>query len=188
MRRTLRQLAASKPARYLEAGSPTGLTGLFTHAAPRSALLYLYSSTLDKLSEFPDSSLYRQSTEALTKHRMSIVSGIVAEGYKEWSEKAKKLIDEHPEVFNTPAGGVAHDGGKHLKETRGGLHFVTTKVVQEVDDTREEWDGEEDSGGELEGPRSTDERKGQSVIFMERPGEDTKQIEWEPEPALTAEQ
>lgn len=188
MRRTLRQLAASKPARYLEAGSPTGLTGLFTHAAPRSTLLYLYSSTLDKLAEFPESSLYRQSTEALTKHRMSIVNGIVAEGYNEWSEKAKKLIAENPEVFNTPEGGVAHDSGKHLKETKGGLHFVTTREEEEVDYTREEWDGEEDSGGELEGTRSTEDRKGQSVIFMERPGEDTKQMHWEPEPPLTAEQ
>ena len=119
---------------------------------------------------------------------MSIVSGIVPEGYKEWSEKAKKIIAEHPEVFNTPEGGVAHDSGKHLKETKAGLHFVTTRVEQEVDDTREEWDGEEDSGGELEGTRSTEDRKGQSVIFMERPGEDTKQIHWEPEPALTADQ
>ena len=188
MRRTLRQLAASKPARYLEAGSPTGLTGLFTHAAPRSTLLYLYSSTLDKLKEFPESSLYRQSTEALTKHRMSIVSAVVPEGHAEWSEKAKKIMAEHPEVFNTPTGGVPHDGGKHLRETKDGRQFVTTKVEQEPDHTREEWDGEEDLGPELEGTRTTAERKGQSVIFMERPGEDTKQIAWEPEPALTAEQ
>merc|ERR1712093_219624 len=101
MRRSLRQLAAVKPSRFLEAGSPTGLTGLFTHNAPRSTLLYLYSSTLEKLKAFPESSLYRQSTEALTKHRMAIVSAVEPEGYKAWAEKARQTIKEHPEVFNT---------------------------------------------------------------------------------------
>jgi NADH dehydrogenase (ubiquinone) 1 alpha subcomplex subunit 5 len=188
MRRTFRQLAAVKPGRYLEAGSPTGLTGLFTHPAPRSTLIYLYSSTLDKLKQFPESSLYRQSTEALTKHRMSIVSAVEPAGYKEWAEKAKKIIAEHPEVFNTPSGGVDHDGGRHLREVMDGKAFVTTKVEKVVDDTIEEWDGEENLGPELEGTRTTAERKGQSVLGMERPGEDIKTITWDPEPSLTAEQ
>jgi NADH dehydrogenase (ubiquinone) 1 alpha subcomplex subunit 5 len=188
MRRTFRQLAAVKPARYLEAGSPTGLTGLFTHAAPRSTLLYLYSSTLDKLKEIPESSLYRQSTEALTKHRMSIISAVEPEGYKEWSEKAKAIVAEHPEVFNTPEGGVDHDMGRHLKILRDGRVFVRSKVDQELDDTTDEWDGEENLGPELEGTRSTEERKGQSVLGMKRPGEDAKTITWPEEPALTADQ
>jgi NADH dehydrogenase (ubiquinone) 1 alpha subcomplex subunit 5 len=188
MRRTFRQLAAVKPARYLEPGTPTGLTGLTTHPAPRSTLLYLYSSTLDKLKEIPESSLYRQSTEALTKHRMSIVSAVEPEGYKEWSEKAKNIIAEHPEVFTTPEGGVDHDGGRHLKVLRDGKVFVRSKVDKVVDDTTEEWDGEENLGPELEGTRTTEERKGQSVLGMERPGDDTKTITWDDEPALTAEQ
>jgi NADH dehydrogenase (ubiquinone) 1 alpha subcomplex subunit 5 len=188
MRRTLRQLAAVKPARYLEAGSPTGLTGLFTHPSPRSTLLYLYSSTLDKLKEFPESSLYRQSTEALTKHRLSIITAVEPEGYKEWVEKAKQTIAEHPEVFNTPAGGVDHDEGRHVKETKDGKQFVTSKIEKFVDDTIEEWDGEENLGPELEGTRTTQERKGQSVLGKERPGTDTKTVQWDPEPALTAEQ
>ncbi|KAE9363634.1 NADH-ubiquinone oxidoreductase-like protein 299 kDa subunit [Stipitochalara longipes BDJ] len=188
MRRTFRQLAAVKPSRFLEPGTPTGLTGLYTHAAPRSTLLYLYSSTLDKLKEIPESSLYRQSTEALTKHRMSIVSAVEPEGYKEWSEKAKKVIAEHPEVFNTPEGGVDHDMGRHLKILRDGKVFVRSKVDQEVDDTTEEWDGEENLGPELEGTRSTEDRKGQSILGLKRPGEDTKTVVWEEEPPLTAEQ
>jgi len=147
MRRTFRQLAAVKPARYLEPGAPTGLTGLNTHPAPRSTLLYLYSSTLDKLKEIPESSLYRQSTEALTKHRMSIVSAVEPDGYKEWSEKAKKVIAEHPEVFNTPEGGVDYDMGRHLKILRDGKVFVRSKTDQEFDDMTEEWDGEENSLG-----------------------------------------
>merc|ERR1711964_775632 len=118
MRRSLRQLAAVKPSRFLEAGSPTGLTGLFTHNAPRSTLLYLYSSTLVKLKAFPESSLYRQSTEALTKHRMAIVSAVEPEGYKAWAEKARQTIKEHPEVFNTAEGSVAHDEGPQLEGSR----------------------------------------------------------------------
>ena len=187
MRRTFRQLAAVKPARYLESGSPTGLTGLFTHPAPRATLLYLYSSTLDKLKEIPESSLYRQSTEALTKHRMAIVSAVEPEGYKEWSEKAKRIVDEHPEVFNTPEGGVAHDSGRYERIFRNGRAFVRSKIDKEVDETREEWDGETIEEG-LEGTRTTAERKGQSALGMERPGEDIKTVTYDPEPALSIEQ
>jgi NADH dehydrogenase (ubiquinone) 1 alpha subcomplex subunit 5 len=188
MRRTSRLLAAVKPARYLEAGTPTGLTGLFTHAAPRSTLIYLYSSTLDKLKQLPESSVYRQSTEALTKHRLKIINSVVPVGFEEWSAKAKKIIAEHPEVFNTPEGGVDYDKGRHLKETFDGRSFVTTKLDMELDDTVNEWDGEEDLGPELEGTRSRAERKGQSVLGMERPGEDEKQVKWDPEPPLSADQ
>jgi NADH dehydrogenase (ubiquinone) 1 alpha subcomplex subunit 5 len=188
MRGTSRLLASVKPSRFLEAGTPTGLTGLYTHAAPRSTLIYLYSSTLDKLKQFPESSVYRQSTEALTKHRLKIVSSVVPQGYEEWSAKAKKLVAEHPEVFNTPEGGVDHDGGRHLKEVRDGKSFVTTKVDKEFDESTDEWDGEENHGPELEGTRSTAERKGQSVLGLQRPGEDEKQVTWDPEPPLTADQ
>ncbi len=188
MRRTSRLLAAVKPARYLEAGTPTGLTGLFTHAAPRSTLIYLYSSTLDKLKQLPESSVYRQSTEALTKHRLQIISSAVPAGFEEWSAKAKKIIAEHPEVFNTPEGGVDYDKGRHVKETFDGRSFVTTKLDMEIDDTENEWDGEEDLGPELEGTRSTKDRKGQSVLGIKRPGEDEKQIKWDPEPPLSADQ
>lgn len=189
MRRTLRQLAAVKPSRYLEAGAPTGLTGLFTHPSPRASLIYLYSSTLDKLSEMPESSLYRQSTEALTKHRLSIISAAVPEGHAAWSEKAKQMIAEHPEVFNTPAGGVPHDEGKHVKVTKMGQHFVVTEPEREVDDTREEWDSEEQTEGFSNGGVSEeDEGKDEGLLSMERPGSDTKTVELDPEPQLTADQ
>jgi NADH dehydrogenase (ubiquinone) 1 alpha subcomplex subunit 5 len=187
MRRTLRQLAAVKPARYLEPGAPTGLTGIFTHPAPRPALLYLYSSTLDKLKQYPESSVYRQSTEALTNHRLSIVSAVEPEGYAQWVEKAKKLLEEHPEVFHTAEGEVEHDGGRHIKHTKDGRTFVVSKVDVEYDETSDEWDGEV-AEPELEGTRSTRDRKGQSVLGAKRPGEDTKQIKWIPEPQLTADQ
>jgi NADH dehydrogenase (ubiquinone) 1 alpha subcomplex subunit 5 len=188
MRGTFRLLANIKSARYLEPGTPTGLTGLFTHSAPRSTLIYLYSSTLDKLKEFPESSVYRQSTEALTKHRLNIVSSVVPEGYEEWSARAKKIVAEHPEVFNTPKGGVDFDSGRHLKEVKGGKTFVTSRIDKEHDDYVDEWDGEKDVGPGLEGTRSTEERKGQQILGMKRPGEDEKTVEWEPEPLLTIDQ
>lgn len=188
MRRTSRLFAAVKPARYLEAGTPTGLTGLFTHAAPRSTLIYLYSSTLDKLKQLPESSVYRQSTEALAKHRLKIITSVIPVGFEEWSRKAKKIIADHPEVFNTPEGGVDYERGRHLKETIHGRSFVTTKLDMDIDVINDEWDGEEDNRPELEGTRTTKERKGQSVLGMKRPGEDEKQVKWDPEPPLSAEQ
>jgi NADH dehydrogenase (ubiquinone) 1 alpha subcomplex subunit 5 len=189
MRRTFRLLAAVKPARYLEPGTPTGLTGLRTAAAPRPWLLYLYWRTLHELERLPEESVYRRSTEALTLHRLKIVNSVVPPGYEEWVAKAKKTVAEHPEVFDTPKGGVPYDGGRYLKdETYGGSFIVDQIGGREHDDTVEEWNGEADYGPELEGTRSTAERKGQSVLGMERPGEDEKQIKLDPEPPLTADQ
>ncbi|KUJ17072.1 uncharacterized protein LY89DRAFT_734063 [Mollisia scopiformis] len=192
MRRTLTRLAALKPGRYLEPGTPTGLTGLLTHNSPRSALLYLYSSTLEKLESFPETSLYRQSTGALTTHRLSIVEGVVPEGYKAWAEKAKRVMSEHPEVFNTPVGGVDHVGdegeGKLTRVVVDGRVFVTRKQERVVDEVADEWDGEEDKGPELEGPRTREERKSLVLLAKERPGVDSKTVELDPEPKLTVEQ
>jgi NADH dehydrogenase (ubiquinone) 1 alpha subcomplex subunit 5 len=189
MRRTFQLLAAIKPSRYLEGGAPTGLTGLFTHPSPRSALIYTYSATLEKLQQFPESSLYRQSTEALTKHRLNIVSSVVPEGHKEWSEKVKKTIAEHPEVFNTPEGEVPHDENKHVKVTKGGRQFVVSKVEQAVDDLKDEWDGEEATVGfSAGGMTEAEEAKDQSRHDLKRPGSDVKTVNLDPEPVLTADQ
>jgi NADH dehydrogenase (ubiquinone) 1 alpha subcomplex subunit 5 len=188
MRRTLRQLAAVKPSRFLEPGAPTGLTGLLTHSAPRSTLIYLYSSTLEKLAAFPETSLYRQSTEAITKHRMAIVSAVEPDGYKLWAERAKLKMEEHPDVFTTAEGDVPHDDNRHVRVERDGKAFVVTKAEKLYDDQTVEWDGEEYSGGELEGTRSEKERRGQATIAMKRPGSDKKTVKWDPEPPLSIEQ
>ena len=191
MRRTLTRLAAVKPARYLEAGTPTGLAGLLTHNAPRSTLIYLYSSTLEKLQSLPETSLYRQSAEALAKHRLSIVDAVVPAGYTEWAKKAAEVIKAHPEVFNTPVGGVDHVGEEKGKLTRtvvdGGV-FVSSKEERAVDEINDEWDGEKDLGPELEGTRTSEERKSQISLAKERPGLDEKVVELEPEPKLSIEQ
>ncbi|KAF8859505.1 NADH-ubiquinone oxidoreductase-like protein 299 kDa subunit [Acephala macrosclerotiorum] len=197
MRRTLTRLAALKPARYLEPGTPTGLTGLLTAAHPRSQLIYLYSSTLEKLSSLPETSLYRQSTEALTKHRMSIVESVVPEGYEQWTQKAKETIKAHPEVFNTPTGGVDHisAGGEGMEGKEGmrrvvvgGKTFVESKEERVLDEVDDEWDGEKDLGPELEGTRTQEEKANLVMLARERPGSDGKTVTLEKEPGLSVEQ
>jgi NADH dehydrogenase (ubiquinone) 1 alpha subcomplex subunit 5 len=96
MRAVSRLLASVKSAQLLEAGAPTGLCGLRTHPAPRSTLIYLYNSTLDKLNQFPESSVYRQSTEALTKHRLQIVKETKPKGWDAWQDKISLIIADDP--------------------------------------------------------------------------------------------
>ena len=179
MRCTFRLLASVKPARYLEAGTPTGLTGLFTHPSPRSTLVYLYSRTLDALSEFPETSLYRQSTEALTKHRLNIVSAVVPEGYKEWSAIAKQIISENPEAFARQENVQGMDvslQGKMTQETSDGKVFIKRRFVPEYDERTVEWDGEKPLKGGVE--------IGTTVGFEDG----TKKLELPEEPLLTVAQ
>ncbi|MCJ1285292.1 hypothetical protein MMC26_004632 [Xylographa opegraphella] len=183
MRSTARLLATVKPSRYLTPGNPTGLTGLFTHPLPRPTLIYIYSQTLDKLRAFPEHSAYRAATEALTAHRLRIVEGIRPPGYEEWSAQARKLLAEHPEVFNTPPGGVSHDNEKHVKSVHDGRSFVRSVVPPRVDDRTIEWDGEEVPLEQEQGSRANFE-----ALAGERPGSDEKTVEWVQEPALEATQ
>jgi NADH dehydrogenase (ubiquinone) 1 alpha subcomplex subunit 5 len=100
MRGTSRLFATVKSAsKYLEPNTPTGLTGLTTHPSPRPALVYTYNQTLKKLTQLPKSSVYRQSAEALTKHRLEIVASTLPEGYQEWLERVRKQIDASPEAY-----------------------------------------------------------------------------------------
>lgn len=187
MRATLRLFAAVRPAaRYLEAGTPTGLTGVYTHASPRSTLLYLYTSTLDKLQAVPEHSVYRQSVEALTKHRMALVEAAVPPGYAEWAERAQKLLAEHPDEFTVASETVS--GATAIKVERGGQAFVVRHIPQEEDMRYQEWDGELDEGPELEGSRTAEEREDLKHIFERRDLGDVEQVQWEPEPQLTADQ
>lgn len=173
MRRTLRLLATVKPARFLEPGQPTGLCGLFTHHSPRSALLYLYSRTLDSLTSFPETSLYRQSTEALTKHRLAIVSGVVPEGYNEWKEKADIVMSENPGAFEQEERVQGMDvslEGKLTKEVANGQVFVKKRNVKEYDERDVEWDGEKAVKGGIEmGSRMKYEDGMPKVEFPDEP-------------------
>lgn len=126
MRSTSRLFAVVKSERFLTPGNPTGLTGLLTHPAPRSQLIYLYSSTLDKLSKIPEHSVYRQSAEAITRQRLNIINGFKPPGYEEWAQRAKQKIDEHPNVFG--------------KDREPSTVFMSAQLTEERDQRDVQWD------------------------------------------------
>ncbi|PGH03961.1 NADH dehydrogenase (ubiquinone) 1 alpha subcomplex 5 [Blastomyces parvus] len=110
MRSSLRLLANVKSARYLQPHAPTGLTGLTTHPRPRQALLILYTNTLNKLQNVPESSVYRQATEALTKQRLKIVESTKPPGYDKWQQEVQQKVAANPDLvktISTPSGGLA---------------------------------------------------------------------------------
>ena len=187
MRTSLRLLASVKPGRFLEPGNPTGLTGLFTHPTPRSTLIYLYNSTLEKLKAFPEHSVYRKSTESLTTHRLKIVESFTPPGYDEWLAKAKKQVEEHPEIFNTREGSRDIHGGSTLKSVANGKTFITTRYGEEYDELDTEWDGEKGTP-ELEGPRLADEKRTLKNLTTGAPRSGGGSVEWVVEPPLEASQ
>lgn len=178
MRAALRLLANVPPQRFLEAGAPTGLTGLFTHATPRSTLMFIYHSTLEKLKAFPESSVYRQSTEALTKHRLQIVEAAKPEGLEAWQQRVGTLIEQHPEAFRKVTS----------LSDKSQYNFVYKDHARQGMDT-EEWDDEPLQKPELEGIRTVTERAGQhAALSRDAAVENAKIPRLEPEPPLTADQ
>lgn len=181
MRATLRRFAKVQPGRFLEAGTPTGLTGLLTHPAPRSTLLYLYTQTLEKLKALPEHSVYRQSTEALTKHRYNIVESFKAPGYEEWCTKAQETVQKYQGVdmgnSESPVRGITRNGS-----------FIVSRLGQDLDERMMEWDGEKVSEGTLEGTRTAKERANQRFLAQDAQEMNFKQLNWEPEPSLEASQ
>lgn len=181
MRATLRLLANIKPGRHLEPFTPTGLTGLVTHPSPRPTLIYLYQTTLQKLKAFPESSAYRQSTEALTRHRLQIVEATKPPGFEAWLERVQKTVAAEPERFKTLR---ASDGS-----------YAAFQRDDGSDNPRgEEWDGEGKEAS-TEGPIRTAEETAQWQRVIEeasRPQESsdfqTAAMKWENEPALEAHQ
>jgi NADH dehydrogenase (ubiquinone) 1 alpha subcomplex subunit 5 len=183
MRSTLRLLANVKP-RYLEPFAPTGLTGLTTHPSPRPTLIYLYTTTLQKLSNFPESSAYRQSVEALTRHRLQIVESQKPPGFEQWLERVKKTVGAEPERF------------AQLQRSDGTFAYVGSQQPDGSDNARgEEWDGESLSNSTV-GPRTPQETAEWQKILEESSSTADKveadhyesQMSWENEPALEAEQ
>lgn len=179
MRATLRLLAQVK---YLEPGAPTGLTGIVTHAAPRSALLYLYNSTLDKLQRFPEHSVYRQSTEALTKHRLAIVESVKPPGLQEWQDRVRSTVQANPNAFH------------QVKSiTTGEVNYVFKADIARglIEDQLDAEDvGFEPSGKpEPEGPRTATEKAHHGRAFTENLRAQRLALpKIEPEPPLTSEQ
>ncbi|GAB1213653.1 hypothetical protein ATERTT37_002803 [Aspergillus terreus] len=182
MRSTLRLFANVKAARYLEPFAPTGITGLNTHPHPRPTLIYLYTHTLQKLKAFPETSVYRQSTEALTRHRLQIVESTKPPGYEAWLERVKKAVAAEPERFAS------------LRRSDGS--YAAFMRDDGSDNPRgEEWDGEKIEPT-TEGPARTPEEEArwakaiEESIATEAKESDfqTQAMKWENEPALEAEQ
>lgn len=183
MRSTLRLFAKVKSSRYLEPFAPTGLTGLQTHPSPRPTLIYLYTTTLEKLKAFPESSAYRKSTEALTRHRLQIIEETKPPGFDEWLARAKETVAGEPHRF---ASLRLPDGTFAAKQQDDGS----------ADPRGKEWDGE---GLEptTEGPTRTPEEEARFNSIMEEGYQDelkdtdfdqTELLKWENEPALEADQ
>ena len=135
MRPALRLLASVRSGRYLEPGNPTGLTGLYNHPAPRSTLLYLYNATLERLNEFPEHSVYRQSAEGLTRHRRSLVESVKPEGFDDWVAQLQARSQTN---INGPDDGASDSRNpKH-----GGQQFSLHKASFGDREPHREWDGE----------------------------------------------
>lgn len=180
MRATLRLLANVKP-RYLEPFAPTGITGLLTHPSPRPTLIHLYRSALSKLSVFPESSVYRQSTEALTRQRLQIVESTKPVGYDEWLERVRKTVGAEPERF---ASLRLNDGSYAAQQQEDGS-----------DNPRgEDWNGEPVEAT-TEGPHRTPEQEARWNKEIEETTSELHEsdfylqtMKWENEPALDADQ
>ncbi|KAK0325823.1 hypothetical protein LTR82_003362 [Friedmanniomyces endolithicus] len=178
MRVASRLLAtASRSNEFLRPGAPTGLTGLVTHSAPRSTLLYLYSTTLEKLSHFPESSVYRQSAEALTKHRLKIIENTTPGGLAEWQERVKKTVDGNPDAFRRVPVLAASGSTEH------NIVWKTSAIQAAQTD---EYEDDPTAQPQLEGLRTAEERANQREILERDPVEEHRMIpRIEPEPALT---
>lgn len=67
----------------------TGITGLAVHPSPLPQLIKTYESTLSILSTIPQTSVYRQGTEALTRRKLNIVqaaNGNISDAEKKLNE------------------------------------------------------------------------------------------------------
>lgn len=192
MRAASRLLAAVKQGKFLEPGAPTGLTGLYTHPTPRASLIYLYNSTLDKLQKIPESSVYRKSTEALTKHRLAIVEAAKPEGLEAWRERMKKKMEEVEQSLQDDPTELQ----KFQAALKAGRMISFQSVFRREEDERDvEWNGEPKGPFIREGPVSSKERE---LVFEPegKPIDPTTGEEFgarsshviEPEPSLTAEQ
>jgi NADH dehydrogenase (ubiquinone) 1 alpha subcomplex subunit 5 len=75
--------------------STTGITGILTHPNPRPALIAIYNHTLTLLSRLPEHSVYRRSTENLTRHRLAIVESVKPEGWEAFQTELKSGKEYH---------------------------------------------------------------------------------------------
>ncbi len=179
MRTVTRLFASVKSGRFLEPGNPTGLTGLVTHPTPRSTLIAIYGATLDRLKQIPEHSVYRQSVEAITRHRLNAIESVKPKGYDEWVRRAEEKVENNPDAFRS--------FGPNVSVHTVNAAMVANTYSEEEDEREVEWDGESTTPS-LEGVRSLEERAYQKNLAQEIPHTGNEAVGWEPEPPLEASQ
>lgn len=175
MRASLRLLAKVQAGKFLEVNAPTGLTGILTHPQPRSALLYTYNQILKKLQALPQSSVYRQSTEAITKSRLKIIQDTKPAGYEEWLSRVRAEVEKNPAAYS------------HVMQKDGSIAFAEPSRT-----TSDVWDGQSrealpegaysKDAANLKGEAIKAEEERQNVQHPPSPSE------LEPEPPLDVDQ
>ncbi|KAL7274238.1 hypothetical protein RUND412_002867 [Rhizina undulata] len=106
--------------------SPTGVTGVLTHPFPRPTLIAVYKKTLALLSELPEHSVYRQSTENLTRARLAIVEAVKPRGYEEYQKQVEQIKAE------SGAANIDHHGLEAVAgHMRDYVHEATAAAEQE---------------------------------------------------------
>ncbi|KAI9658513.1 MAG: hypothetical protein M1831_003951 [Alyxoria varia] len=179
MRSTFRLFATvKKSSSVLSANAPTGLTGLNTHPCPRPHLIWLYNSTLAKLSAFPETSVYRQSTEALTRHRLRTVASVEPAGYPEYRDRMSNLLDQ--------SSGHTKQLIQQILDGKG----YEPVLGQDPDEREQQWDGERVEA-RTEGPATAQDLETMPKLDeaeSKREEEEERQPEMEHEPQLTAQQ
>lgn len=104
---TTRRAAAegvSAPALATRAKTSTGVTGVDVHPTPLKALDQAYAETLSVLKTLPETSVYRQSTTAITQHRHAIVQDALAQqaGNESDAAKIEDIIKAVEDKLDTP--------------------------------------------------------------------------------------
>ncbi|EPQ31388.1 uncharacterized protein PFL1_00723 [Pseudozyma flocculosa PF-1] len=96
----------------------TNVTGVDVHPSPLSALAETYTKTLSLLSSLPESSVYRQSTAALTQHHLDVVQRALdaQRGHENDAQKIEDLIRETEEQLEWP---YVEDGLRQAKTELG---------------------------------------------------------------------
>lgn len=179
MRAAARLLASVQrsSAQYLEPGAPTGITGLLTAASPRSTLLYHYNYTLEKLKLFPEHSVYRKSTEALTRQRMSVVEAVKPAGLAEWQARVEQVVLDDP---------VAYRKIKALDGSGFNIVFKEGAAEKSADQKSDE----EFRKAPLKHAPKTEGERASQIRQLQRDdyGAQLNKVQIEAEPPLTAEQ
>lgn len=110
------------------------------------------------------------------------MESIKPNGFEEWAEKATKLIQDNPGIFNAQAAGPI-DAAVY-----DGWTFITTQQKPKKVRRAEEWDGEIESSGTLEGPRNSAERANQRYLAPKEFITNRNAVPWVPAPILDASQ